>query len=121
MSIEVALSKYFCEKHNWSSNSRPCHQCNKVTNEQGGQVSIPKTKREKFAEDPDKFFHEDDIVMAVVRNEKGSLGICTGACPRIEMEQGLTRLTYKLYQMFQSMDMQAIMREKQRESGIITT
>lgn len=81
-------------------------------------MGVEKTKREKFAEDPSKFYGEDEIVMAVIKNSNGGLGVLHGAVQRGVMEQALTRLTHRTYFMFQQMDVAAMM--KARESEIVT-
>lgn len=72
--------------------------------------------KELFEQDPDSFFHRDEVIMAALKSEKG-VAICFGDCKRAEMEQALTRLTYRLFSMFTQMDMAAMLKSK---SGIIT-
>lgn len=76
-------------------------------------------KKAQFEKDPDMFVHIDDIVCAAIKSERG-IGVMLGRCQRMEMELSLTRLTYRVYGLFQQMDMQAMLAAKQRESGIVT-
>lgn len=74
-------------------------------------------KKAQFEKDPDMFIHVDDIIVAALRAEHG-FGIAIGRCQRPEMEMCLTRLQYKVYQLFQDLDMKAMLIAKQ--SGILT-
>ncbi len=76
-------------------------------------------KKAQFDKDPDMFVHIDDIVVAAIKSERG-IGVMLGRCQRIEMELSLTRLTYRVYGLFQQMDVSAMIAAKQKESGIIT-
>lgn len=73
-------------------------------------------KEAQFAKDPDQFIHVDDIIVAALRAEHG-FGIAIGRCQRPEMEMCLTRLQYKVYQLFQDLDMKAMLIAKQ--SGLV--
>lgn len=76
-------------------------------------------KKAQFDKDPDMFVHIDDIVVAAIKSERG-IGVMLGRCQRIEMELSLTRLTYRVYGLFQQMDVSAMIEAKQKESKIIT-
>lgn len=82
------------------------------------QEKLKVLRAEQFKKDQSMFVHVDDIVVAAIKGEKG-IGIMIGACARQEMELSLTRLTYRVYDLFQKMDMQAMLAQRQRESGII--
>lgn len=74
-------------------------------------------KADKFATEPNKFFHEDDIVMAVLKSESGMM-TCHGAVTRMELEQALARITYKTMMVFQHMDMKNALAD-QKKSDIV--
>lgn len=75
-------------------------------------------RAEEYEKDPSKFFHQDDIVMAVVKTEKG-MATLHGACTRGEIEMALSRLTYKTFFNFQQMDVAAMVKAKKMDPGII--
>lgn len=74
-------------------------------------------RRRLMKEKPEEFIHQSEIVMAVLKTDKGQ-AICHGAVPRVEMEAALTRLGYRTYSLFNQMDMAAMLKSK--ESEIIT-
>lgn len=74
-------------------------------------------KAAQFAKDPDMFIHVDDVIVAALKLDRG-IGIAIGRCQRQEMEMSLTRLNYKVFSLFQDLDMKAMLMAKQ--GGIIT-
>lgn len=82
-------------------------------------VDLIALKKARFEKDPDSFIAVEDIVMCAVRTETG-IGIIHGASKRFEMEQALTRLQYKTFQIFMGMDAENIRKAMEKEdSGII--
>lgn len=78
-------------------------------------------RRKLFEEHPEQFYHQDEIIMAAIKMENGTVGICHGAVSRMIMESSLTRINYKTMMIFQMMDMQReLAREQKDESPIIT-
>lgn len=69
-------------------------------------------KEAQFAKDPDMFVHVDDIIVAALKSDRG-IGIAIGRCQRHEMEMSLTRLNYKVFSLFQDLDMKAMLMAKQ--------
>lgn len=99
----------------------------KAKEESEKKQAIAKALKEaQFAKDPDMFIHVDDIVVAAIKSDRG-IGIAIGRCQRQEMEMSLTRLNYKVFSLFQDLDMRAMMMAKQRglvvppEAGNIIT
>lgn len=91
------------------------------TNKSTEEVAIDPValKKARFEKDPDDFIHVDDIVMAVIRGEN-SLGTIHGAAKRFEMEQALSRLQYKTFQIFMGMDAENMARAmKEKKSDIV--
>lgn len=74
-------------------------------------------RRRLMKEKPEEFYHQSEIIVAAVKKNNG-IGVFTGAVSRIEMEISLTRINYKIMEMFTHMDMAALLKSK--ESEIIT-
>lgn len=77
-------------------------------------------RAEEYKKDPSKFYHQDDIVLAVIKTDDNGMGVLHGAVPRGTMEQALARVTHRTYMIFQQMDITQMMKQKERESGIIS-
>ena len=88
-----------------------------------GTVEQEKTpeqlKRERFETNPEEFYHQSDIILGAVKHNE-SIAIVTGAVPRSQIEIALTRLTFKVFSMFQMLEMQKIASEIENESKIVT-
>lgn len=78
-------------------------------------------RRKLFEEHPEEFYHQDQIVMAIILAPNGTLATAHGAVPRVMMEQALTRLTYKTMMMFQLMDIAKASGPAEKKSDIIIT
>lgn len=86
-----------------------------------GEAKRNKEEREeRFKTHPEEYFHQDEIVLAVVKTEHG-MATLHGACTRADFEMALSRINYKTFMNFQVMDMMAAKKAAQREAGIITT
>lgn len=80
-----------------------------------GEAKRSKEEREaRFKSHPEEYFHQDEIVLAVIKTENG-MATLHGAVTRSEMEMALTRVNYKTFMNFQTMDMRAAMKAKQTD------
>lgn len=86
----------------------------KEIEEETEKVAEHRRRLKEFEDKPENFIHVDEIVIAAVRMEK-RIVIFTGAVNRTEMEIALTRVNYKVMQMFTEMDMTALLKKKQNE------
>lgn len=74
-------------------------------------------RQKQWEKDPTVFVHQDDIVIAAIKTDRG-IGVFSGGHPRSDMELSLTRMQYKAFSIFNQMEMAALVRSKQ--SSIIT-
>lgn len=74
-------------------------------------------RQKQWEKDPSVFVHQDDIVIAAIKIDRG-IGVFSGGHPRSDMELALTRMQYKAFSIFNQMEMAALVRSKQ--SSIIT-
>lgn len=75
------------------------------------------TKAEQFAKEPDKFINIEDLVVGVLKTEKG-MATFIGSHTRVDYEVALARLQHKLFQTFNFMDMEFA--KKSQEKKIVT-
>lgn len=67
-----------------------------------------KAKRELFEKSPDEFVHIDSIVVAALKSKNG-IGVMIGKCNRQEMELASVRIQYRVFSLFQQMEIQQMM------------
>lgn len=75
-----------------------------------------KSKKELFEENPEEFIHVNDIVIAALKSEHG-IGVMVGACGRQDMELASVRIQYRVFSLFQQIEIQQAM--KREKEGIV--
>lgn len=77
-----------------------------------------KTKEELFKSNPEEFIHINDIVVAALKSEHG-IGVMIGKCTRQDMELASVRVSYRVFSLFQQMEIQQMM-QAEKEKKIVT-
>ncbi len=77
-----------------------------------------KLKEELFYKHPEEFVHVDEIVVAALKSEHG-IGVMIGKCTRQDMELASVRIGYRIFSLFQQMEIQQMMKAEQ-EKKIVT-
>lgn len=74
-------------------------------------------RQAQWEKDPEMFIHADDVIFGAIKAPNGSIGILSGGHERPIVEAAITRMTYKAFMMFQHMDLQQQLR--QRQTGLV--
>lgn len=77
-----------------------------------------KLKKELFEKHPEEFVHVDEMVIAALKGEHG-IGVMIGKCTRQDMELASVRISYRIFSLFQQMEIRNMM-EAEKEKKIVT-
>lgn len=94
------------------------HECSDGKHRNDEQFAVYKKNQDLFNKHPEQFVHVDELVIGALKDVNGSIGVIIGKCTRQDMELAYTRINYRVFSLFQQMEIQqAIKREKE---GIVT-
>ena len=94
------------------------HECSDGKHRNDEQFEAYKKRKELFEKHPEEFVHVDDIVIAALKSEHG-IGVMIGKCNRQDMELASVRVSYRIFSLFQQMEIQQMMKAES-EKKIVT-